>query len=495
MSVDAIVVGAGPNGLTAAARIARAGFRVAVYERAPTIGGSTRTTSLMTPDVVHDVGATVVPFAAASPAFAALGLDLPMVFSGLALAHPLAGDRAAIVDRSLDVTADALGADAARYRRLIGPFVRHFDAFADSTLAPAIRQARHPVLAARLGPLLVLPGTTLAHLFSTDEARALLIGLSSHATVPVSRPLTAGVGLTLLAAAHAVGWPMIRGGTQVLTEQLAALVRAEGGEIVVDREVTSLTGLPPARVTLLDVTPRQFADIVPGAARAYRRWKYGPGVCKVDYVLSGPVPWTAEACRRAATVHLGGTAPEMLESEREVAGGRVHERPYTIVVQPQLADPTRGPRAGNPPLGLLPRAQRLRTRRESEHRDATRPLRTGMARPRHREARRHRGRKRNDQPESRRRRHLRWPDDGTADAVGRASRSLAVCNECARRLPVFELDSARRRCTRNERLVRGRIGPAHVAALTARGRKPVAAVVAPPATLSHHGLDDPTGNS
>ena len=349
MSVDAIVVGAGPNGLTAAARIARAGFRVAVYERAPTIGGSTRTTPLMTPDVVHDVGATVVPFAAASPAFAALGLQLPLVFSGLALAHPLDGGRAAIVDRSLDVTADTLGDDATRYRRLIGPFVRHFDAFADSTLAPAIRQARHPVLAARFGPLLVLPGTTLAHLFSTDEARALLIGLSSHATVPVSRPLTAGVGLTLLAAAHAVGWPMIEGGTQVLTEQLAAVVRAEGGEIVVDHEVKSLAGLPPARVTLLDVTPRQFADIVPDAARAYRRWNYGPGVCKVDYVLSGPVPWTAEACRRAATVHLGGTAPEMLESEREVARGRVHDRPYTIVVQPQLADPTRGP-TGEIPL-------------------------------------------------------------------------------------------------------------------------------------------------
>ena len=343
MSVDAIVVGAGPNGLTAAARIARAGFRVAVYERAPTIGGSTRTTSLMRPDVVHDVGATVVPFAAASPAFAALGLELPLVHSGLALAHPLDGGRAAIVDRSLHVTADALGHDATRYRRLLGPVVRHFDAFADSTLAPAIRQARHPVLAARFGPLLVLPGTTLAHLFSTEQARALLIGLSSHATVPVSRPLTAGVGLTLLAAAHAVGWPMIQGGTQVLTEQLAAIVRAEGGEIIVDQEVESLAALPRARVTLLDVTPRQFADIEPGAARAYRRWKYGPGVCKVDYVLSAPIPWTAEACRRAATVHLGGTAPEMLESEREVARGRVHARPYTIVVQPQLADPTRGP--------------------------------------------------------------------------------------------------------------------------------------------------------
>ena len=244
MSVDAIVVGAGQNGLTAAARIARAGYSVVVYERGPTIGGSTRTMSLMKPDVVHDVGATVVPFAAASPAFAALGLDLPFVFSGLALAHPLDGGRAAIVDRSLDVTADALGADGPRYRRLIGPLVKHFDAFADATLAPVIRQALHPVLAARFGPLLILPGATLAQIFSTEEARALLIGLASHATVPVSRPLTAGVGLTLLAAAHAVGWPMIEGGTQVVTERLAAVVRAEGGEIVVDHEVRSLADLP-----------------------------------------------------------------------------------------------------------------------------------------------------------------------------------------------------------------------------------------------------------
>jgi phytoene dehydrogenase-like protein len=342
MSVDAIVVGAGPNGLTAAARIARAGYRVVVYERAPTIGGATRTTPMMKPDVVHDVGATVVPFAAASPAFTALGLDLPLVFSGLALAHPLDGGRAAIVDRSLDTTADALGADGARYRRLIGPFAKHFDGFADATLAPAIRQARHPVLAARFGPLLILPGSALARAFSTEEARALFIGLASHATVPVSRPLTAGVGLTLLAAAHAVGWPMIEGGTQELAEHLAAVVRAEGGEIVVDRDVRTIADLPEARVTLLDVTPRQFAEIVPGASRAYRRWKYGPGVCKVDYVLSGPVPWTADACGRAATVHLGGTAPEMLDSERAVAHGRVHERPYTIVVQPQVADPTRG---------------------------------------------------------------------------------------------------------------------------------------------------------
>ena len=341
MSIDAVIVGAGPNGLTAAARIARAGYRVVVFERAATVGGSTRTRELMTPGIVHDVGAAVVPFAAASPAFTTLGLDLPFRHPDVALAHPLDDGQAVIVERSLDATADALGTDSSRYRRLIGPLARRFEALADATLAPAIRQARHPVLAARFGPLAVLPGTTLARLFATEEARALITGLASHATVPADRPLTAGVGLTLLAAAHAVGWPVVEGGTQVVTERLAALVRSEGGEIVLDHEVRSLDDLPPARATLLDVTPRQLASLVPGAATSYRRWKYGPGACKVDYVLSGPVPWVTDSCRRAATVHVGGTAREILAAEREVARGRVPEQPYAIIVQPQLADPTR----------------------------------------------------------------------------------------------------------------------------------------------------------
>jgi len=349
MRGDAIVVGAGPNGLTAAARIARAGYRVVVYERAPTVGGSTRTQELIAPGIVHDVGGTVVPFAAASPAFAQLGLELPLRHAQLALAHPLDGGRAVIVDNDLDVTAAALGPDAKRYRQVMAPLVRNFDALADATLAPATRQARHPIVAARFGPLALLSGTALTRLFATEEAKALLTGLASHATVPANRPLTAGVGLTLLAAAHAVGWPLVEGGTQVVAERLAALVQAEGGEIVLGHDVRHLADLPAARVVLLDVTPRQFAQMTPDAARAFRNWKYGPGACKVDYILSEPLPWTAEACRRAATVHMGGTATEMLQSEHDVARGRVSERPYAIVVQPQLADPQRA-RAGQIPL-------------------------------------------------------------------------------------------------------------------------------------------------
>jgi phytoene dehydrogenase-like protein len=349
VTVDAIVVGAGQNGLTAAARLARAGYEVVVYERAATVGGSTRTQELVVPGIVHDVGATVVPFAAASPAFRKLGLDLPLVYSELALAHPLDGGRAVAVERSADATAAGLGDDGARYRRLLAPLVRNFGALADATLAPAIRQARHPLIAARFGPLALLPGTAVARLFRTEEARALITGLASHATVPADHALTGGVGITLVAAAHGVGWPMIEGGTQVLADRLAAVVAEHGGKIELDREVASLDELPPSRAVLLDVTPRQFAHMAPAASPAYRRWAYGPGVCKVDYVLSGPLPWTAEACRRAATVHLGGTEEEILASERAVARGGVAERPYVIVVQPQLADPVRA-RDGKVPL-------------------------------------------------------------------------------------------------------------------------------------------------
>jgi phytoene dehydrogenase-like protein len=341
VTVDVIVVGAGQNGLTAAARLARAGYEVVVYERAATVGGSTRTREGMVPGIVHDVGATVVPFAAASPAFAALGLELPFVHPELALAHPLDGGRAVVVERSAEATAAGLGDDGARYRRLIGPLVRNFDALADATLAPAIRQARHPLVAARFGPLALLPGTTVARMFRTEGARALITGLASHAPVPADRALTGGVGITLLAAAHGAGWPMLAGGTQVLADRLAAVVGEHGGKIELDREIASLDELPPARTILLDVTPRQFAQLAPGASPAYRRWAYGPGVCKIDYVLSGPVPWTAEACGRAATVHVAGTEDEILASERDVARGRIAERPYVIVVQPQVADPSR----------------------------------------------------------------------------------------------------------------------------------------------------------
>ena len=338
---DAVVVGAGPNGLTAAARLARAGARVVVFERAATVGGNTRTQSLLVPGVVHDLGAAVVPFAAISPAFVALGIDLPFRSGPLALAHPLGGDRAVGVAQSLEETAAGLGVDGPRYRRLLSPFVEHIDALADATLGPVTGQARHPLLAARFGPLALLPATVLARGFRTVEARALLAGLAAHATVPPDRPLTSGVALTLLAALHAVGWPVVEGGTQTVTDRLAAVVLAAGGEIELDHEVRSLADLPPSTVTLLDVTPRQLVRLAPDAAARYGRWRYGPGAGKVDYVLSAPVPWTAEAARLSPTLHLGGTLAEIVRSEGAVAMGREADLPFVIVVQPHVADPTR----------------------------------------------------------------------------------------------------------------------------------------------------------
>lgn len=341
MTYDAVVVGAGVNGLTAAARLAAAGRRVLVVERASVVGGNARTEALLVAGVHHDLGAAVVPFAAVSPAFRALGLDLDLVRSPVALAHPLDGGVAAVLDPDVEVTAAGLGGDARRYRRLVAPFLHRFDELADDLMAPQLGLPAHPWLLARFGVVAALPATLVAARFGTPQAKALFTGIAAHATVPPDRLVTAGVGATLLLAAHAVGWPVVRGGTQGVADTLAASVVASGGVIELDREVRSLDELPPARATLLDVTPRQLVTIAPGAAPAYRRWRYGPGACKVDYVLAGPMPWTAPECHRSATVHLGGTASEIVAAEREVAAGRHAERPFVLVAQPDVADPGR----------------------------------------------------------------------------------------------------------------------------------------------------------
>ena len=350
MSWDAVVVGAGVNGLTAAARLARAGRRVLVLERADTVGGNGRTAELLVDGVRHDLGAAVVPFAAASPAFAWLGLPIEYQHAAIALAHPLDGGRAAVLHRSLDATACRLDDDRARYRRLVAPLVRHFAALIEDVMAPQVKVPRHPFVMARFGKTAALPATLVARRFGTDSAQALLTGLAGHATVPPDRPLTAGVGLTLLAAAHAVGWPVVEGGTQAVADALAAIVTNAGGEIRLGCEGRTLGDLPRVPVPLLDVTPRQFASIAPGASPAFRRWRYGPGACKVDYVLSGPMPWTAETCRNAATVHVGGTSREILAAEHDVAAGRIPERPFVLLAQPHVADPSRRTTAGLLPL-------------------------------------------------------------------------------------------------------------------------------------------------
>ena len=340
-SYDAVVVGAGVNGLTAAARLTRAGRRVLVVEGSATIGGSAATAELLVPGVRHDLGAAVVPFAAGSPAFHALGLDLPLRFAPIEFAHPLDGGRVASVHRSIDETAAVFGADGRTYRQLVQRFTDHFAELAVDVLASQVKVPQHPILMARFGAKAVQSADRLGRRFDAPEGRALLAGLGAHATVPPDDPLTGGIGLLLLVAAHAVGWPVVAGGTQTVADALADVVREGGGTIEVGHTISSLRDLPPAATTLFDITPRQFARLAPDAAAQYGRWEYGPGACKVDYVLSGPVPWAADACRRTATVHVGGTAHEIISGERDIAAGRHAGAPFVLVAQPHVADPGR----------------------------------------------------------------------------------------------------------------------------------------------------------
>jgi phytoene dehydrogenase-like protein len=347
----AVVVGAGPNGLAAALTLARAGLSVTVIEGAQTAGGGCRTQELTLPGFRHDVCSTVHPLAAASPFFASAGLaarGVTLLTPKVAFAHPLDGGRAAAVAGPVEETASDLGADGAAYRRLLGPLVRHADSIVPAVLAPLRSVPAHPVAVAGFGARGLLPATVLARRFGTEEARALLAGVAAHSMQPLSAPLSGGFGLLLTMLAHAPGWPVVEGGSARLIDALTAELASLGGQVVTGAWIRRLAELPPAATVLLDVTPRQLAalagDRLPARyARALRRFRYGPGVCKVDWALSGPVPWDAQRCRDTATVHLGGTFEEIARSESELAAGRHPDRPYCIVTQPGVVDPSRAP--------------------------------------------------------------------------------------------------------------------------------------------------------
>ena len=353
---DAVVVGSGPNGLAAALTLARAGLSVTVIEGAPTPGGGCRTEDLTLPGYHHDVCAAVHPLAAASPFFIGAGLQargVALLTPKVAFAHPLDGHsldggRAAAVSGSVDQTASDLGADAAAYRRLLGPLVRDADAIVPAVLAPLRSVPAHPLAMAGFGARGLLSATLLARRFETDEARALLAGVAAHSIQPLNAALTGGFGLLLTTLAHSAGWPVVAGGSARIIDALTAELAELGGEVVTGSWVRRLADLPPARAVLLDVTPRQLVELAgdrlpAGYARAMRRFRYGPGVCKVDWALSGPAPWAAAACRETATVHLGGTFEEIARSESEVAAGRHPDRPYCIITQPGVLDPSRAP--------------------------------------------------------------------------------------------------------------------------------------------------------
>jgi phytoene dehydrogenase-like protein len=348
---DAVVVGAGPNGLVAAATLGAAGRRVLLVEGAAAVGGGTRSEQLTLPDFVHDVCSAIHPLGAASPAMRALRLaehGLEWIHPDAPLAHPLDHGRAAFLERDVDQTASAFGADARIYRRLVAPFVSSGDALVDSLMSPLDVPPRHPWLLARYGAIGIRSVTGITRRFATDEPAALLSGLAGHSMLALQSPITAGFGLFLGVLAHHVGWPLAKGGSAAIADAIAAVVVASGGTIVTDHRVVSLRDLPPARATLLDLTPRQVLTIDDGRLpagyrRTLERFRYGPGAFKIDWALDGPVPWTNPGILRAATVHLGGTAAEIASSESDVHRGRHAERPYTLFAQPSLFDPTRAP--------------------------------------------------------------------------------------------------------------------------------------------------------
>lgn len=351
-SVDAVVVGAGPNGLAAAVVLARAGLSVHVYEQADRLGGGARTEELTLPGFRHDVCSAVHPMAIASPFFDAF--DLPahgveMLQPEVAFAQPLDGGRAGVAFRDLDATVEGLGVDGPAWRSLVGSLSERWRQLAPTVLSDLRSVPPHPLAVARLGLHTLEQGSPAWNLrFRGDEAPALLTGVSSHAMAPPNRLAPAGAGLWLACLAHAVGWPVPRGGSQALADAMADDVRAHGGEIFTGVDVTSLGMLPRARAVLLDVAPegllRIAGDQLPPVYRRWlRAWRHVAGVCKVDFALSGPVPWTAEHLDRAGTVHVGGTRDEMLRAERAAHSGQHAERPMILTAQPGVVDDSRAP--------------------------------------------------------------------------------------------------------------------------------------------------------
>jgi phytoene dehydrogenase-like protein len=348
---DAVVVGSGPNGLAAAITLAHQGISVLVIEAAATIGGGTRTAALTLPGFVHDVCSAVHPFAVASPFFKTLPLaqhGLELVQPPAPLAHPLDDGTVAVLERSIDETARSLGQDATAYRRLMEPLVAQAEILFAELLGP-LGIPRHFLAAARFGLKAIQPATMLARrTFTAAQARALLAGLAAHAILPLERWSTAAVGLVLGIAGHAVGWPVVRGGSQRLAESLAGYLGSLGGEVVTGWRVGSVDELPEARAVLLDLTPRQVVRLAghrlpAGYVRRLGRFRYGMGVFKLDWALNAPIPWRSPACARAGTVHLGGTLDEVAASEAAIGRGEHPERPFVLLSQPSLFDPTRAP--------------------------------------------------------------------------------------------------------------------------------------------------------
>jgi phytoene dehydrogenase-like protein len=352
MKGSANVIGAGPNGLAAAIGLAQAGVQVQVFEAEPQPGGAARTLPLTLPGFLHDFGSAVHPMAAGSPFFSSLPLakyGLEWIHPTSPLAHPLDDGTAVILERNLEATEANLGEDGKAWRRLLAPLADHWFELAPDMLRPITMFPRHPFLMARLALRAFPPAAWLARSrFRGERARALFAGLAAHSFLSLDEPLSSAVGVILGAAAHAVGWPIPRGGAQSITDSLCGYLTSLGGNVKTASRVERIADLPKAALTMCDLTPRQLIEV--GGKRLsqrYRRrlarWQYGPGVFKVDYALREPIPWKAKDCRRTATVHIGGTFNQIATSEKIMRNGHHAERPFVLLAQPSLFDRSRAP--------------------------------------------------------------------------------------------------------------------------------------------------------
>ena len=347
---DAVVVGSGPNGLSAAITLQHAGLSVLVLEAKNTIGGGLRSAELTRPDFVHDICSAIHPLAVGSPFFRSLPLDqygLTFVNPPLPAAHPFDGGTAAALHQSLDETAQSLGADAQAYRALMEPIVQHWPTMAADILGP-LHIPKHPLDMAAFGLDAVPPVTHLAKRFTTKETRGLLAGMAAHSIQPLTNLTTSAIALVLLTAGHLHNWPIPKGGSQTIANALAAYFRSLGGTIETSHPVESLRDIPPAKAILFDVTPKQLLHIAGSRfSTLYRkqleRYRYGMGVFKIDWALDGPIPFTAPECQRAGTIHLGGTLEEITAAEQATSSGKHPERPFVLLAQQSLFDTSRAP--------------------------------------------------------------------------------------------------------------------------------------------------------
>lgn len=352
----AVVVGSGPNGLAAAVHLARSGADVQVLEAADTIGGGTRTAELTVPGVLHDLCSAFHPMAVGSPFLSTLDLErygLTWKWTEIDCAHPLDDGDAGLIHRSIDATADGLGSDGSRWQRMYGDIARNFDLLAADLMRPIANVPRHPLALAAFGPRALLPATVAARWWTTEKARALSGGVAAHAYTRLDRPATSAVGLMITASGHRYGWPVAEGGSGSISQALASMLTDWGGKIDTGVTVRTVADIPDADVVLLDTSPRGalgiYGDALPArVTKAYNKFRSAPAAFKVDFAIDGDIPWTNPECARAGTVHLGGTFEEIAATEKAVTLGEMPARPFVLIGQQYLADPTRSAGSINP---------------------------------------------------------------------------------------------------------------------------------------------------